>query len=386
MADETLEAETTTPTKPPKVLENLKKAQEMDGTPVFVVEPGADDVGVDEAGEDYEYWARRLENILTDPVKKTEGETGIIHYYVSDYRVRLNENVTAVRPTTGDKRRTNWTREDGEFVMRDGDGTEHARLDDLDNLGLIDVPAVDIYDEYTDKHNVDQKIADDRTYKNSDNLKEDWVPIKRPAIPEEILPNPEYDRDDYHILILSQDDDERPVFYRDGATFPLSPESDDPAETFEESASSSASENENESDSFEGEQPMNDPVDQAGSEPTPEVANGGTNNESGTGTDDSMSDGLDVEGTPGEELGEKDEGVAAFADERLTTTEDVATPFSEIYPAYEDYVTENGFEQRRKTQFLRSLRKAVDHEVETDRVDVSGSRMTLYRGINLSEE
>ncbi|WP_273838657.1 hypothetical protein [Halococcus sp. PRR34] len=385
-----LEAETTTPTKPPKVLENLKKAQEMNGTPVFVVEPGADGVGVDEAGEDFEYWARRLENILAEPVKKTEDETGIIHYYVSDYLVRINDKVSVVRPTTGDKRRTNWTREDGELVMRDGDGTVHTRLDNLGDVGISNVPAVDIYDEHRDKHTIERKVEENLTYEDSDSLEEDWVAMKRPAIPEEILPNPEYDRDDYHIMILSENEGERPVFYRDGATFPLSPEPDDPTDTFEKSADHSASESGNESSSFDAEQPVNDPgdqpSDQAGSEPAAEMANDGTSNKSGTETDGSVSDDSDVEETPDEELGGKDEGVAAFADERLTATEDVDTPFNEIYPAYEDYVTENGFEQRRKTQFLRSLKKAVDHEVETDRVDVSGSRITLYRGINLSEE
>lgn len=156
-----LEAETTTPTKPPKVLENLKKAQRMDGTPVFVVEPGEDDVGVDEAGKHYEYWARRVENILTNPLKKIEDDTGITHYYVSDYPVRINDKVTALRPTTGDKRRTNWTREDGELVMQDGNENEHARLESLDDVGISDVPAVDIYDEYEDKHTVETKLEDD---------------------------------------------------------------------------------------------------------------------------------------------------------------------------------------------------------------------------------
>lgn len=379
-----LEAETTTPTKPPKVLENLKKAQEMDGTPVFVVEPGEDDVGVNEAGEDYEYWARRLENILADPVKKIEDDTGIIHYYVSDYRMRISGNVTAIRPTTGDKRRTNWTREDGEFVMRDGDGTEHARLDDLDDLGLTDVPAVDIYDEYADKHNVEQKIGDDYTYEDSDSLKEDWVPIKRPAIPEEILPNPEYDRDDYHILILSQNEDERPVFYRDGATFPLSPESEDPSETFEEHAVSSDSAGRNESSSFDGDQPMNDPADQDGSKPAAEVANDGTSNKSGTKIDGSVSEGSDVEETPDEELGGKDEGVAAFANERLIQSEDGVVPITAVYPEYEEYITEHGFEKRRKNQFSRSLKKAVDYEIKTDRVEIDGSSTARYLGVNLS--
>ncbi|EMA48604.1 conjugation protein [Halococcus salifodinae DSM 8989] len=379
-----LEAETTTPTKPPKVLENLKKAQEMNGTPVFVVEPGADGVGVNEAGEDFEYWARRLENILTQPVKKTEDETGIIHYYVSDYLVRINDKASVVRPTTGDKRRTNWTREDGELVMRDGDGTVHTRLENLDDVGISNVPAVDIYDEHRDKHTIERKVEENLTYEDSDNLEEDWVAMKRPAIPEEILPNPEYDRDDYHILIMSENKEERPVFYRDGATFPLSPEPDDPTDTFEKSVDHSASEDENENSSFDGEQPVNDPTDQAGSEPAVEMANDETSNKSGTGTDDSMSDDSDVEETPDEELGGKDEGVAAFADEQLITSENTETPLDEIYDPYKTYANENLFEIRNKRQFATSLRKALDFDFESKRKRVDGSKTTVYIGVGLA--
>jgi hypothetical protein len=381
-----LEAETTTPTKPPKVLENLKKAQQMDGLPVFVVEPGEDDVGVEEAGKDDEYWARRIENILANPVKKTEDETGIIHYYVSDYPVRINGKVPAVRPTTGDKRRTNWTRENGELVMRDGDDNEHVRTSNLEELGSTDVPAVDMYDEYADKHTVDPIVDEEETYTDEDNFDSDWVPIKRPIIPDELLPNSEYDRDDYHILILSREDSESPVFYRDGETFPLSPEPDAPVETFDESADSSADAAANESTSFEAEQSVNNPADQPSSEPATEMANGGTSQKSGTETDDSMSDESDAKETADEELGEKDEGVAAFADDRLVQAEDGAIPLDEIYGDYEEYVNENKFEKRRKSQFATSLRKALDFEIESDRKRIDGSRTTVYLGIDLGSE
>lgn len=226
-------------------------------------------------------------------------------------------------------------------------------------------------------------MRDDYTYTDSDSLNNDWVPIKRPAIPDEMLPNPEYDRDDYHILILSEDEGEQPVFYRDGATFPLSPESNEPAETFEESPDSSASEAGNESSSFEGDQPTNDPTDQSGSEPTREMANGGTSHKSGTGSDDSVSDDPDGKETPNEELGGKDEGVAAFAAERLVQSEDGVVPITAVYPEYEEYIAEHAFEKRRKNQFSRSLKKAVDYDIETDRVEIDGSSTARYLGVDM---
>jgi hypothetical protein len=297
--------------------------------------------------------------------------------------VRINGKVPAVRPTTGDKRRTNWTRENGELVMRDGDDNEHLRTSNLDDLGSTDVPAVDMYDEYVDKHTVDPIIDEEETYTDEDNFDSDWVPIKRPVIPDELLPNPEYDRDDYHILILSQDTNEPLVFYRNGETFPLSPEPDAPVETFDESANSSVDAAANESNSFEAEQPVNNLADQPSSEPATEMANSGTSHESGTESDGSVSDDSDAEETPDEELGGKDEGVAAFAEDRLVQSSQTVTPSIELYPAYEEFVNENRFEPRRKNQFSRTLKKEVDYEIETERDEVAGELTTLYTGVAL---
>jgi hypothetical protein len=381
-----LEAETTTPTKPSKVLENLKKAQQMDGLPVFVVEPGEDDVGVEETGKDDEYWARRVENILGDPVKKTEDETGIIHYYVSDYPVRINGKVPAVRPTTGDKRRTNWTREDGELVMRDGDDNEHVRTSDLDDLGSTDVPAVDMYDEYADKHTVDPIVNEEETYKDGDSFDNDWVPIKQPIIPDELLPNSEYDRDDYHVLILSQNTNEPPVFYRDGETFPLSPESDAPVETFDESADSSSNESSNKCGSFEAERSRNNPAGQPSSEPATEMANDGTSHESGTEIDDSVSDESDAKETSDEELGGKDEGVVQFVDARLIQSDDSAIPTSELYDQYEEYALEHNFETRNRQQFSRSVNDNTKFNISSEVQKVDGKTKRVYPGVDLVSE
>ncbi|WP_160135664.1 primase-like DNA-binding domain-containing protein [Halococcus salsus] len=378
-----LEAETTTPTKPPKVLENLKKAQRMDGTPVFVVKPGEDDVDVDESGHDDEYWARRVENVLADPVKKTEEDSGVIHYYVSDYLFRINDKVPAIRPVTGDKGRTKWTREDGDLVVRDGEGNEHARISSLDAAGITDVPAIDMYDEYAEKHTVQRKDQPDLEYESLDELEEEWVRIKRPAIPDEMLPNPEYDRGDYHIVILSPDNDDQPMFYRDGDTFPLAPPTQEPAETDAEAGNDSDSEATNETNSISPEDGLNEPATETDSEPASPTANDGITRDSDTDESATESDESEVEEPPEDELGGKDEGVAAFADECLVQDEDAITPITIIYPAYEAFIEEHRFEKRRKNQFSRSLKKAVEFDIETDRVEIDGTSTARYLGVGL---
>jgi len=54
-----IEAETTTPDRPAKVLQNLKRAHDADRVPLFVVRPGDPETE----------WATRLENILSPPLR-----------------------------------------------------------------------------------------------------------------------------------------------------------------------------------------------------------------------------------------------------------------------------------------------------------------------------
>ncbi|RJT07159.1 hypothetical protein [Halococcus sp. IIIV-5B] len=378
-----LEAETTTPSKPAKVLENLKKAQRLDGTPVFVVEAGQDGGGPDDTGEDYNYWARRVENILSEPVNEIDDETGHIHYYVTNNLVRINEKLTALRPVTGDKRKTRWINEGGELVLRDGNHFEHARLDSLDDIGTSSFPAVDMYDEYKNQHLVQPQIESDQEYEDVDSLKEDWVQVKRPAIPEEMLPNPEYDRGDYHIIILSPDREDPPEFYRDGERFPLSPGTKEPAETFEDDDKNSQELDVDGSLSLDPEEELNEPSSEAGAPPGEPALDDETSNDSDSGPAEPVADESEPEQPPEGELGGKDEGVAAFADARLVQSPDNITPSTKLYPEYEEYATRNGFEVRRKNQFSRSLKKSIDYEIDTDRAEVAGTLTTLYIGVAL---
>ncbi|MFD1564598.1 type IV secretory system conjugative DNA transfer family protein, partial [Haloarchaeobius amylolyticus] len=95
-----IEAETTTPDRPAKVLQNLKRAHEEDRIPIFVVRPGESETQV----------ASRVENILSKPLH--ERSDGTEQFYNCDEIVTFgggataHGGVTAVRPQTTDANRT----------------------------------------------------------------------------------------------------------------------------------------------------------------------------------------------------------------------------------------------------------------------------------------
>jgi hypothetical protein len=380
-----LEAETTTPDNPRKVLTNLRKAQESIGVPVFVVTSG-NDVADDESPKGQTYWAERVEGILSPPVKEVDDDTGAVEFYPGNDLLHPNGNVTALRPSTTGKRRTRWLREDGELALRDEADTEHARLSNMDEASPLKFPAVDRYDKTNNEHVVMKKRGGEETYTDTEQFKSDWVPVKSPLVPDTELPHPEFDRDDYELIIISTDEGEPPVVYRDGSTYPVSKLLDDPTESPGEIPNSFERPDSNESTLFEDGSLLDNPTGEDGSEPTDETVDEETSNKSGTEINDSVSDESNAKETSDEELGGKDEGVAAFAANRLVQSGDSITPITAIYPVYEEYATENRFKHRRKNQFSRSLKKALDYEIETDRVEIEGSSTARYHGVALLPE
>jgi DNA helicase HerA-like ATPase len=211
--DETfaIEAETTTPENPVKILTNLRKAQDAESVPLFVVRPG----------ETETYWAERVERILSPPVQQlANGET---RFYTHDGHITFSGGateqggVTAVRPTTGetDSGRTVWSCEDGELVLRDGGGTEYTRLSTLADASKDRVPAIYSYDHAADEYVVHEH-GEQHVYDTEAAFEGDWIRIKKPFVPEAELPAPEYGPESYAIVILS--DEGEPVVYDDGET------------------------------------------------------------------------------------------------------------------------------------------------------------------------
>ena len=207
-----IEAETTTPDRPVKVLQNLKRAHEADRIPIFVVRPGDSETE----------WASRVENILSPPLQ--ERADGTEQFYNCDEVVTFgggatdHGGVTAVRPTTSETNRTVWAREDGEIVLSDGE-TEFTRVPDEGALSKDSVPAYYSHDRETGQYTV-YEAAETHVYDSRDGFEEEWALIKQPFIPTVDLPTEDYSRDSYIVLILSSDGS--PRVFQHGETYPLS--------------------------------------------------------------------------------------------------------------------------------------------------------------------
>ncbi|GAA0449048.1 hypothetical protein GCM10008985_00500 [Halococcus dombrowskii] len=407
-----IEAETTTPDNPRKVLKNLRRAQEDGHQPVFVVEPGEDD-------KDFEYWANRVEGILNPPVKNIVEESGDVALYTTDDPLTFNGG-RAVREATSEGRLSLWTQKCEELVLTDSLNVEHATLSSLDEVGAMrEFPGVAHYNETDGSYTVIKDNGGKLTYPDRESLRDRWIEVKRPFIPEIDLPNPEFDHDDYVIVILPEDNTKEPVVYRDGSTYSLDVFGEESFESIPSFDVSSAPSEENDNTSSEQQTAVNggrDPVDNGATsddhaDETPHNSGTGsqesmgegmtmeetpadeavgpdsvnaTPHDSDTGNGESMSDEADPKETPDKELGDPDDGVAAFAVTHLVEAEDTVTPVGEIYDVYEEYTDTHRYETRNRSQFTRSLKKVIDYDIMTKSKRVDGEPTRVYIGIDFS--
>jgi hypothetical protein len=206
----TIEAERSTFRHPARLLRNLQKAQERDAVALFAV-PAGDPA----EGQDVAVHADRLAEILTDPINRQRDAP---RYYVSDDRQLTfhggarDGGETVVRPVTGadDSGRSLWIQRDDTAVLMAPDGQELATVGDFDAIvaeGRIDeFPAYYTYDPRTDQYTVHEHGQHHR-YDDRAELREEWVPIKEPFVPEYELPDPDYTTDTYAILVVGSHDD-----------------------------------------------------------------------------------------------------------------------------------------------------------------------------------
>jgi len=389
-----VEAETTTPTKPPKILANLKRAHEAGQIPLFVVQPGdTDDETADESepGPD-PYWAARVARILQSPVN--EQQNGETRLYTCDETITFSggafttDGVTAVRAASGedDSRRSVWRREDDELVLADGRGTEHARVSgDVEGVSKQEFPAIYSYDYDTDEYVV-YDHGETTSYEAEAAFEAKWVPIRRPFVPEHELPVPDYGSASYAIVILPDSEDAEPVVYRDETTAPLQTLLDDPpvpateaidtesAEVNDEIAESvnenEATTNETETaDSTNGTVSSADDAATAASTDDASTASGGDDDGNGHEEAASGSDDPDI-------------GVAAFAGAALTEVKGNVIPVSEVYASYVEFTQIHQFSLRNRSQFTRTLKKHID--VESDQQRVNGTPTRVYLDIDLT--
>ncbi|MFC6723483.1 conjugal transfer protein [Halobium palmae] len=328
--DETfaIEAETTTPENPVKVLTNLKKAQDAGNIPLFVVRPGETDI----------YWAERVEQILSPPVQQlANGET---RFYTHDGHITFSGGateqggVTAVRPTAGetDSRRTVWTREDDELVLRDGDGTEYTRLSTLADVSKDRVPAIYSYDHAADEYVVYEQ-GEQHVYSSKDAFETDWVRIKKPFVPEAELLTPDYGSESYAIVILPNEDE--PVVYTDGETHSV--------ETLFETVTSSGD-------------------------------GGVADQKSGTAQQTEASPIDDIVDDP-------DAVIERFADLHLNEDTESTVAAGDVYKRYEQWAKRNDIEPDTKSWFARRLSNHVTFKRTTQREN--GDPVRYYEGLAL---
>jgi len=337
-----IEAETTTPDRPAKVLQNLTRAHKADRIPIFVVRPGDPETE----------WASRVENILSVPLR--ERADGTEQFYNCDEVVTFgggataHGGVTAVRPCTSDTNRTVWRREDGERVLSDGE-TEFARVPDEGTLSKDGVPAYYSYDHETGRYTV-HKPGETQTYDSKEAFEAEWTPIKQPFLPDVELPDGQYSRDSYLVLILPADGS--PTRFQQGETHELSA-SPDYEELWHDPADNAAQSKRSTSAQSDGE-----PVDLD----SPESA----------ATDGSVD--IDPNG----------DGVETFTAMYVRQADGVKVPQEDVFQAYSMWTDQHDIDGTNKGWFTRKLRDAVDFDSDRSRVD--GERVQFYIGLTLTEE
>ncbi len=183
-----LEAESSTgTTKPARTLHNLAQAANQERNCLFVCRPST---------------APIIRDTLTDPpFCTTHGmEAGRRFYNHRDLRI---DGDLMLRPATGDQ--SVWTRDrDGEYRLSDGT-SEIARFPTAD--AVFDEP-----DRYP------------ATSATVDSEGDDWVPVKKPFLPEYAFDGPSPSSDDWHIIVAPPDTtgSEDLGLFHDGETVPFS--------------------------------------------------------------------------------------------------------------------------------------------------------------------
>lgn len=375
-----VEAEHTTPEVPMKVIQNYLKAAEKNALCLAIVE---------EKPNDPLHWAHRVENILSDPVKK-HGDDGTVELYTNSDEGfefpgggHIDGTVRAVRRVTDkdDSRRSVWTREsieDGgdEYVLRTGDGEEIARI----NTGEIaeprkaSFPAVYRYrrDSESGTYIVYEGAAE-HTYDSKDAFTEEWVTVKQPFVPAIDLDETPTPSEDYAIVVLPAEEGDDPYVFEDGSSAPLSALASDDIVS-------------------EAHTPTGD-EDEAASEDTPSQENHTTSSETLSWeeskerfAEECLFTAQDIEGDPElEETGiftnrggdlvlPKSDGVDAFNAWQTEHLQNEEIP--------DESITASEF----TVNVIKPFAKKAEIELETTRPTLDGERTSCYKKFGLTKE
>jgi len=320
-----VEVETTTHVRPAKVLTNLRKAQEEERIPLFVVADHDDQPATEIAD--------RLSKILSEPRNQlSSGETRL---YTMNHNVTFNggaraaDGVTAVRPATGGSRHTRWFERDGAFVLEDSGGDQHARIDSFDAVSKDQFPATYSYDAESETYTVFRPGELPESYESREAFESDWVPVKRPFVPGVDLPVPDYTERSYAIATIESDQTL-------GIHAPTTGTS-------------------------------------TGIPALVDAIQEGTLHPAGESPDDST--GSDAQ----EDVDSDPYGIQAFVRDRLTEADDGVVAVAEVYDAYEQYATAREYEVKPKNRFTQALRDHV--AFERDKQWLDGQTRRCYVGI-----
>ncbi|WP_114578349.1 type IV secretory system conjugative DNA transfer family protein [Saliphagus sp. LR7] len=229
-----IEAETSTITKPMQTLTNLRKAMEEQHLCVFAVKDGTAE------HDEFGYWARRGEQIIFRTEGPVQNQTiehdqltfvsdvdqaGNRQFYNKGAKYRPEPEVVALRPrNTYD---LVWCEDDDEVVMGDSKGNEFTRfgsVKEAENPNRDSIPAYYEHDPRTDEYTLTIK-GETQVVDSKEAIKKDWMPVRAPFIPEHEFPQ-EPTIDDFMFVIFPDDDNEEyggPQIYEQGEFRPLLP-------------------------------------------------------------------------------------------------------------------------------------------------------------------
>ncbi|MCU4975035.1 primase-like DNA-binding domain-containing protein [Halobacteria archaeon AArc-m2/3/4] len=345
-----LEAESATVEKPVKVLRNFQRAHNAGHTPLFVVATS------DQAGSDKLQAAARLESILSSPVN--ELESGERRLYTTDSHIMFNgganarEGVTAVRPAGDDSRRSVWTSNDGMYVLTNGAGTEFVTVSSFDDLSRSDVPGVYSYDRAADEYVVYEHNKR-HVYERKSEFEQDWVPIRRPFVPETDLSQ---SAGEYEIVVIDSSEESACV-YRDEELHPLEVLVQETDAMDTDSAESSI---------------YSDRTLLSIDEPESETETTNAGESSKLNSDDKQ------------DSGSENIDFGSFVEECVVEQEDAEIPKEDLYAVYQEWAATYDQKEYSKSWFGRKLSDYVTFDEY--RPTRNGERVRYYTGITLSHE
>lgn len=249
--DVSIEAETSTITKPIRTMNNLRKAMDDKMKCVFTTKDGSYDEAEIDDPEDvpdhaslFEYWARRGERIMYDDdledlifAREQDDDNRWFYNKSKQFTIEEEPDLVALRPANESGSNETVWRDDGDgIVLADDLGEIHARFSgpkDVADPPRESFPAYYEYDKEGEGNFHVQLGGESKVYRTKDELQAEWTPVKEPFVPgveftdEHGEPNIPTE-DDFEFVIFpdaSNDEYDEPMIYEQGeVTRPLLPE------------------------------------------------------------------------------------------------------------------------------------------------------------------